>query len=223
MLTGARGTTRSELCDPVALVASIQDGDAEAERRLVDQYGRAVAIILDRHTNGRPEAEDLYQDTFCTALTKLRNGELRNPAKLPEYLSQIARYLALEHYRKAARRRTSPDSEAVDSAVAVHRSPLAEILMSERATIARKVIGELRNQRDREVLFRFYIAEEDKDLIASDLGLSRGQLNRVLHRARERYRELYLRQEASRDKARDGTGAAIRLLIITLLWMRAGV
>ncbi|HYO13069.1 MAG TPA: sigma-70 family RNA polymerase sigma factor [Thermoanaerobaculia bacterium] len=167
-------------------------GDRRAEERVVELYGRAVALLLDRHTNGRPEAEDLFQDTFRTALEKLRRGELREPAKLPGFLAGIARSLAIEHYRKTARRRTEPDSDALLDVTAAGSGQLGQILERENAAIVRRVIRELNNARDREILLRFYIAEEDKDRVAADYGLTSLQFNRVLHRARERYRELFL-------------------------------
>lgn len=78
----------------------------------------------------------------------------------------------------------------------------------------RKVIQELGTSRDREILLRFYIAEEDKERISSDFGLSSLQFNRVLHRARERYREIY--QE--RAGAALLLGLAIILLLVPLSW-----
>jgi RNA polymerase sigma-70 factor (ECF subfamily) len=41
------------------------------------------------------------------------------------------------------------------------------------------------------VLYRFYVAEEDKQKICDDLGLTTLQFNLVLFRARARYKELY--------------------------------
>ena len=149
-----------------------------------------MAIILDRQTNGRPEAEDLFQDTFRTALEKLRRGELREPAKLPGFLAQIARSLAIEHYRKLSRRRTDADSEAVLAAVAPDAGALSGLLARENAALVRQVLAELGNERDRQILLRFYLAEDDKERIAGDLGLTGLQFNRVLHRARQRYKEL---------------------------------
>lgn len=55
----------------------------------------------------------------------------------------------------------------------------------------RRVLNGLTTDRDREVLFRFYINEERKEQICADLGLSDLHFNRVLHRARQRYKELY--------------------------------
>ena len=154
-----------------------------------------MAILLDRHTNGRPEAEDLFQDTFRLVIEKLRRGELREPAKLPGFLAQIARSLAIEHYRKAQRRKTEPDSDAIADVEDVSKGgsgPLSELLSREDAGLVRQVIRELGTERDRDILLRFYIAEEDKERISADLGLTSLQFNRVLHRARERYRDLYL-------------------------------
>ncbi|HEY3570734.1 MAG TPA: sigma-70 family RNA polymerase sigma factor [Thermoanaerobaculia bacterium] len=198
------------------LVARVRAGDPRAEERIVELYGRGVAVILDRHTNGRPEAEDLFQDTFRIGLEKLRRGELREPAKLPGFLAQIARSLAIEHYRKITRRKTDADSEAVLDAVASGESPLAGLLARENAALVRRVLQDLANERDRQILLRFYIAEEDKDRISADYGLSSLQFNRVLHRARQRYKEL-LTERFGGDRAAQVAGAIV-LLLITLWW-----
>jgi RNA polymerase sigma-70 factor (ECF subfamily) len=201
---------------PEALAARIQAGDQRAEERVIQLYGRGVAIILDRHTNGRPEAEDLFQDTFRLALEKLRRGELREPAALPGFVAQIARSLAIEHYRKAARRKTEPDSDALGEVVAAETSPLGRLLERENAFLVRRVIQELANERDREVLLRFYIAEEDKDRIAADHGMTSLQFNRVLHRARQRYKELFLERAGQGREAAALAGGVIILFLITL-------
>lgn len=200
---------------PEDLVALIQAGDRRAEERTVELYGRAVALLLDRHTNGRPEAEDLFQDTFRTALEKLRRGELREPEKLPGFLAGIARSLAIEHYRKTARRKTEPDSDALLDVTAAGAGQLGQILERENATIVRRVIRELNNARDREILLRFYIAEEDKDRICADHGLTSLQFNRVLHRARERYRELFLE--------RTGTNAPGMIVLLVTLFLLGAI
>jgi len=219
-LLASHGTALDPASDhPEALAARIQAGDRRAEERVVEIYGRGVAVLLDRHTNGRPEAEDLFQDTFRLVLEKLRRGELREPSKLPGFLAQIARSLAIEHYRKATRRKTEADSDAVDLAVAPSADPLSGLLESENASLVRRVIRELGNERDREILLRFYIAEEDKDRIAADHGLTSLQFNRVLHRARQRYKELFLERTGGRQGLSPMEGAIILLLIT--LWKGA--
>ena len=200
---------------PAALAVRIAAGDRAAEERVVALFGRAVAVLLDRHTGNRPEAEDLYQETFRIALEKLRRGELREPEKLPGFLAQIARNLAIEHYRKAARRRTDPDSEALDAVPAAAAGQLGDILARENAALVRHVLADLANDRDRQLLLRFYLAEEDKDRIAADYGLSGLQFNRVLHRARQRYKELLTaRLETRRAAAAIATVATIATTLL---------
>ena len=91
---------------------------------------------------------------------------------------------------------------------------MSTLLESENAALVRRVIRELGNERDREILLRFYIAEEDKDRIAADHGLTSLQFNRVLHRARQRYKELFL--ERTRGQRATFAGGAIFLFLITL-------
>lgn len=199
---------------PEDLVARLGAGETGAEAELIATYGRPVALLLARHTRSREEAEDLYQETFRLALVKLRAGELREADRLPGFLARLARNLAIEHYRKAGRRQTEPDSETVDRVAGTASSPLVEILDREHAALIRRLIRELGTARDREILLRFYIQEEDKETIAADLGLSSLQFNRVLHRARRRYRELFL-------EATGGTGNAVATALLVLLAARA--
>lgn len=179
---------------------------------MVAAYGRGVAILLDRHTNGRPEAEDLFQDTFRLALEKLRRGELREPAKLPGFLAGIARSLAIEHFRKTARRKTEADSEALLDAPFSGSSQLEDLARRESAGLVRQVLGELGNDRDRQILLRFYLAEEDKDRISADYGLTSLQFNRVLHRARQRYKELF-----ERRAGREAVGALALFFVLGII------
>lgn len=204
------------------LVEGIAGGDPQAEARLVASYGRGVELLLWRHVNrqdGRSEVEDLYQETFLVALEKLRAGQLREPEKLPGFLAGIARNLALEVYRKRARRKTEADSEGVQERATVTPPQLGSVLAREQGDLLRRVLAELGTQRDREILFRFYLGEEDKESIAADLGLTGGQFNRVLHRARQRYGEL-LRPSL---ETRMGVASLVVCLIFLGWWLQHGL
>lgn len=137
---------------------------------------------------------------------------MREPEKLPGYVAHLARNLAIEHYRKAARRRTDPaPPEDLDRPTS--GGALDDLLAAENAALARAVIGELGTARDREVLLRFYLGDEDRDRLCRDLDLSSVQFHRVLHRARQRYKDLYL--------ARVETGRGSR--VSATLWALAGL
>ncbi len=175
---------------PAALVTRIHTGDPQAEEELVARYYRAVRLVLQRLMRRRSDAEDLLQETFRMALVKLRKGELAQPSRLSSFLVSLARNLAINQFRIETRRRTDSDSEVVESRTFDTPDPLGRMIASEKADLVRRVLAELANPRDREILSRFYLAEDDKAAICDDLNLSSLHFNRVLYRARRRYRRL---------------------------------
>jgi len=71
---------------------------------------------------------------------------------------------------------------------------------TEQAALVHRILEELPTERDRAVLRRFYLGQETKDRICADYGLSSLQFNRVLHRARDRFRELWVQSAASKEE-----------------------
>lgn len=176
---------------PGELVPRIQAGDRRAEEELVELYGEGLAFLLRRWTRDRDAADDLYQETFRLAIEKIRQGELRDPGRLPGFLRGLAKNLSIDHYRRESRRGGREASLEASPEPPDHGpGQLGALLREERIKIVRRLLAELPVERDRQVLLRFYIHEEDKDRIREDLGLSRAELNVVLFRARRRYQAL---------------------------------
>jgi RNA polymerase sigma-70 factor (ECF subfamily) len=187
--------------DPIVdLVRRIVSGEPAAEAELVQRFSRALSFLLRRLTRDEAAAEDLYQETFRLVIEKVRNGELREPERLPGFVSSMARNLFLGSARRGSRRQQwHGDSEATETAPDPAPGQLASLLAKERAAAVRGVLAELRNDRDREILSRHYISGEDKEDICRGLELSDLHFNRVLFRARQRFRELYERRQDDRD------------------------
>jgi len=168
----------------------IRAGDAAAERELIDRFGRGVRMILRNAGVDTSAVDDLHQETFRIALEKIRSGELRSAAGLSGFIVSLARNLATDHFRRG-RRLTTNDPAALESIPSPYPGALDRIVDGELVRCVRKVLEELRTERDREILRRFYLSSEDKEKICEDWGVSSLQFNRILYRARERYRELY--------------------------------
>ncbi len=181
----------SETRGAADLVSRIMDGDQRAEAELVERYSRGVTFIIRRETSGASSTDDLYQETFRIALEKIRRGDLRDPERLSGFVCGIARNLVIEYFRRAARQESLTEVGEAAPLPLSAPSQLDDLLQKEKAALVRQVINELPSDRDRQMLFRFYIAEEEKESICADLGLTGIHFNRVLHRARERYRDLY--------------------------------
>jgi RNA polymerase sigma-70 factor (ECF subfamily) len=190
--------------DPsVDLVHRIVSGDSAAESELVQRFSRALTFLLRRLTRDEAAADDLYQETFRLVIEKVRHGELREPERLPGFVSSMARNLFLGSVRRTGRReKWHGDPETTEIAPDPAPGQLARLLAQESAAAVRHVLSELKNDRDREILSRYYIADESKEDICRDLDLSDLHFNRVLFRARQRYKEQFeKRQEAARRES----------------------
>jgi RNA polymerase sigma-70 factor (ECF subfamily) len=175
------------------LVSRIMAGDQQAEAELVERYSRGVMIIIRREVGESSVADDLYQEAFRIAIEKIRQGDVREPKKLSGFVCGVARNLVIDYFRRAARQESLREID--EAALLPDPAPnqLEALLQKEQADFIWQILKEMRNERDIQVLFRFYLAEDEKEQICADLGLTSLHFNRVIHRARERYLELYKR------------------------------
>jgi len=187
-----------ETCSLVDLVSRIRAGDRQAEAELVERYSRGVKIIIRREVDDAAAAEDIHQETFRIGLEKIRQGDVREPERLSGFICGVARNLVIDYFRRAARQENMTEIEEAARLPHPASDQLQELLRKEKADLVRQVLKEMPNERDIQVLYRFYIADDEKEQICADLGLTSLHFNRVLHRARERFRELY--ERAMRDK-----------------------
>lgn len=173
------------------LVERIMNGDSRAESELVERYQQGVLTLLRHQGCDRSLAEDLAQETFLLLIPKLRAGELRNPESLSSFIRSIAKYLAIEHFRKVRLHPKVGDLSMAEDVIDPKPRPDLESWFKEEIGIVRRVLSELKIERDRQVLYRFWILEEDKELICAALGVPPKNFNAVLHRARNRFMELW--------------------------------
>ena len=182
-----------------ALVERIRNGSREAEEELIARYGRGVRFLIGRSLSNRATAEDVYQETFLIALEKIRAGEVREPERLSGFICSLAKNVATGNLRQALRRSTRETSSPETPDPALDPNQLEGLVNEERALLARRVLDDLPSGRDREVLRRFYLADEDKEAICAALGVSGLHFNQILFRARARFRRLF-EEVASRKK-----------------------
>jgi RNA polymerase sigma-70 factor (ECF subfamily) len=96
----------------------------------------------------------------------------------------------LRNHRRSAVER--PDKRAATSVLeTLEDEPVGDRQIEEKlASRVRMALRGMGGARDREVLLRFYLRDEDGETICRDLDLTPQQLARVLHRARGRLRKL---------------------------------
>ena len=150
------------------------------------------ALILQRVRD--PEvAADILQDAAVTTLEKLRSGAIAHPENLGGYLYRVA----LNHLRNHRRK----DRSAVSSAEGLdeladgdEEGDCERVGKAQWYVAVRELLEEMPAARDRDILARFYLSDEDKGKICRELNLSQQHFNRVIFRARNRFREILERR-----------------------------
>src|SRR5262245_18526302 len=157
---------------PADLVNRVRAGDPQAEVEIVERYDRGIRFIIRQDVDDHAAADDLYQEAFRIVLEKIRRGEVREPEKLTGFVWAVVRNLIISYFRQTARQAQLAGAECQESFPHPAPDQLEALLRKEKSELVRQVFNRMRNKRDIQVLFRFYIIEESKQQICADLGLT---------------------------------------------------
>lgn len=182
--------TTAQATSPQVLAERIGRGDRSAEQALVLRYSRGLMIMLKKRTGDAQMAEDLHQETFRIVIERLRDRPLEDAAKLTAFIQQVGRNLHTGEIRKLANRKTDADSESIAVMPDPAHGQLSRLIRQEAIVSVRKLIDELKTDRDREILRRFYILDEEKASICASLDLDSAHFDRVISTARQRFSKL---------------------------------
>lgn len=172
------------------LVTGIYNGESNAESQMIQKYSRQVLYILEKRCGDPELARDVCQETFMVLLEKFRRQMIDDPEKLAAYIQQTAINILIASRRKDARRQTFADSDLIDTYIdGGETSPVNDIeMMGIRKSVRESILG-LSNHRDKEILYRYYIHEHDKEEICQHLEIDFRHFDKVISRARSRLRE----------------------------------
>jgi len=187
-MSAGNGSAIASTTTPTAdLVARIAAGDRDAEREFVRCYERGVRALVRRHCRPNdPVADDLAQEVLARVLERLRAGAIRDAGALPAYVQTTIVYATNAEYR--ARRETN--NAALIEDMPARDNPADTVDSEQLAGILRRLLEQLPVARDREILARFYLDEQEKGEVCRNLGIDASHFHRVIFRARERFRQL---------------------------------
>jgi RNA polymerase sigma-70 factor (ECF subfamily) len=161
-------------------------GDREAAGAIYDRYAPLVRAVLLDATGSLPEANDLVQEVFLRALSRL--GQLRRPERLCAWLIGISRRQGNEYRRQAGRRRRR-FTPLVDEAVSAADGGSNEVI-----ELVRAAIREL-PERERIAIHIRYLCDEPAEAGREALRLSPSGFYKLLERARRRLRARLIQME----------------------------
>lgn len=183
------------------IALGVRNGRSGAETELVERYSDGLRYLLLRRTRDDERAQDLLQDTLSIAIAKLRDKDLENPERLAGYLRGIAIRAALNAGRRQQREPYPMESEAVAEIPDREPRQFDHVAREQTQAAVHKLLRSMPIKRDRELLTRFYVQDQDKEEICRALGLDSLHFNRVLFRAKKRFRKLLEKSATVADLA----------------------
>lgn len=177
-----------------SIVRLVACGDSAACENLYVQFS-SYRCFFGRSVE-RSDADDLFHELIIDVVTQIKNGLLREPARLAGYVRVIAIRKLRDFITERSRARTSHADLDTTPLQYGGDDPEAETIARENRNIALRILTDLPT-RDREVLIRFYLYGELAERIQAELSLTPTQFRLIKSRAKQRFTQKCKRQLAN--------------------------
>ena len=177
-------------------VERLRDGDFRTQEHFVAYFSELIQLKLRSRVHSPQAMEDIRQETFTRVFVALRGGKLRQPDRLGAFVNSMCNNVLLEHYRSSSRDSSLEDEEQKDFP-AVSVDVVGAIAAHQTGEKIREILDEM-SEKDRRLLREVFLEERDKDEVCRDFGVDRDYLRVLLHRAKQSFKSLYLKNMAER-------------------------
>jgi RNA polymerase sigma-70 factor (ECF subfamily) len=187
-------------------VERLRAGDFRTQEHFVAYFSELIQLKLRSRLHSPQAIEDVRQETFARVFAALRSGKIRQPDRLGAFVNSMCNNVLLEQYRASSRDSSFEDEEESDFP-ALTVDVLGAIAAKQMSEKIREILEEM-PERDRRLLREVFLEERDKDEVCRDFGVDRDYLRVLLHRAKQSFKLLYLKNMAARPP---GVVAAAKL------------
>lgn len=181
--------------DAETIVRLIQAGDPRGEELLYAVFTRGLRYLAIRKV-GYEQADECVHDTFIALAKKIREGALREPAALLKYARTILERMIVDIHLERRKWRADVDFDYLALTRADDApSPEKAYESSTRTEIMKHALQQLR-PKEREILVRFYLEEQDQERIRREMKLTHTQYRLLKSRSKsklEQYAISYLK------------------------------
>jgi len=166
--------------------------DPRTQEHFAGHFNRLLAIKLRCTGIYGSQMDDLRQDTLIRALKSIYQGKVDSPQSLPAFVYGVCNNVIREFIRGEITTRVRDTNEFPD--LPDPRYSAEDHLRQQE--VRRSVASVLNNlpEKDRAILKAVFIAEDDKDAICHEHGITRDYLRVLLHRSLLNARKLLDRQ-----------------------------
>jgi RNA polymerase sigma-70 factor (ECF subfamily) len=173
-------------------VERLRSGDFRTQEHFVAYFSELIQLKLRARLRNPQAIEDVRQETFARVFAALRSpGGIRQPERLGAFVNSICNNVLLEQYRAFARASSiedEPENDLPDPVTDV----LGAVAAKQMEEKVREILDEM-PERDRRIIREVFLEERDKDEVCRDFGVDRDYLRVLVHRAKQTFKSLYLK------------------------------
>jgi len=207
----------TEISDPDLVLAS-RSGDRGAFSEIVRRYQAMISGLIYSSCGNLSASEDIAQETFLSAWKSLSG--LRDPAKLPAWLCQIARHRITDHRRQSSSPQSRLARTLQGDQVDPSPTPADHAITQEQRELLWQNLAQI-PEPYRETMVMFYRQQESAAAVAAALEITEESVRQRLVRGRQLLREQIV-QMLERDLARTAPSANFTASAIASLPMMLG-
>jgi len=186
-------------------VRRLRDGDRSTEDHFYSYFEPILRLKLRGRLPSAEAAEDARQETYARVLKKLRapgGGEIRDGHAFGKFVLTVCNNIVFETYR-GDKHNEPLDDEIIERLASLENSE-GELIKEQMRECVRRVISTLET-RDRNILEAIFFKETPKAAICEEFGVDQGYLRVLLHRAKEKFRKAWAKEQQRRPRDRDET------------------
>ncbi len=172
-------------------VRRLREGDRETAAHFHAYFHDVLLLKLRRRLRTIEAIDDVRQEVYVRTLARL--DRLKEASKLGAFVNSICNLVLKEYYR--AENRTEALDDQAD--LATDSNMNAAYDSANIAARVRRVLATL-DRRDADILRAVFLEESDKDEVCRRFDVDRAYLRVLLHRAKGKFRNHYLRRKSGR-------------------------
>jgi RNA polymerase sigma factor (sigma-70 family) len=165
------------------LLARVAEGDQSAWRRLIDEYDGLVRSVAASFRLQTADVHDVAQTTWMRLLQNVRT--IRDPERLPGWLSVTASREALTLLRRSSRQRPLPMADETPDATA---DPERDVVDRDQARVLWAAVAELSPRQQRLLIALFRDELDSYNDVAATCAMPIGSIGPTRARALSRLR-----------------------------------
>jgi RNA polymerase sigma-70 factor, ECF subfamily len=193
LYNGWDGPQRVEFCIfDAPYVNKLAAGDPATEAHFSAYFAKFLTLKLRSRRLSPQMAEDVRQETLFRVLRALRGGSgVAHPERFGAFVNAVCNNVVLEFFNKEGKHAPAPENtpEPADDRVDMD----ASLITQQRTRIVSEILNGLAS-KDREILKLVFFEEADRNDVCKRLGVESDYLRVLLHRAKARFEQAYLRK-----------------------------